>query len=323
MKRFFAFLLIICLALSLCACGRGSIDNGGEGLEIVTTVFPAYDFACHIAGDKARVTLLVPPGSETHSFEPTPRDVITLQSCDLLICNGGESEQWLEALLEGQEGEIPCLQMLQCVETVTEEIKEGMQTSGHSHEHDQHEHHDHDEHGEPDEHEWTSPVNAILICRQICARLCAIDPDNAEYYVNRLDAYSAQLEALDAEFRDIAENARFKTLIFADRFPVRYFTEEYGYDYFAAFPGCADDTEPSARTVAFLIDRVREEHIPVVFYVEFSNQKMADVVCEDTGCNKLLFHSCHNVTAGELKQGISYLDIMWDNAARMREALYQ
>lgn len=318
MKRFFAFLLIICLSLSLCACGRGSIDNGGAGLEIVTTVFPAYDFACRIAGDKARVTLLVPPGSETHSFEPTPKDIITLHSCDLLICNGGESEEWLEALLEGQEGEIPCLQMLQCVKTVTEEIKEGMQT-GRGHDHEEHEN-EHD-HGEPDEHEWTSPANAILICRQICARLCAIDPENGEYYVNQLGEYTAELEALDAEFRDIAESAKFKTLIFADRFPVRYFTEEYGFDYYAAFPGCADDAEPSARTVAFLIDRVREERIPVVFYVEFSNQKMADVVCEDTGCQKLLFHSCHNVTAGELRQGISYLGIMWDNAARLREAL--
>ena len=128
MKRFFAFLLMICLTLSLCACGRGSIDNGGEGLEIVTTVFPAYDFACRIAGDKAKVTLLVPPGAQTHSFEPTPKDIITLQSCDLLVCNGGESEEWLEALLEGQEGEIPALYMLQCVSTVTEEIKAGMQT---------------------------------------------------------------------------------------------------------------------------------------------------------------------------------------------------
>lgn len=320
MKRFFAFLLIICLSLSLCACGKGSIDNGGAGLEIVTTVFPAYDFACRIAGDKAKVTLLVPPGSETHSFEPTPKDVITLQSCDLLVCNGGESEQWLEALLEGQEGEIPCLRMLDCVETVTEEIKEGMQVTGHDHEHEEHDH-EHEEHGEPDEHEWTSPANAILICRQICARLCEIDPENGEYYVNQLGEYSAELGALDAEFRDIAQSARFKTLIFADRFPVRYFTEEYGYDYYAAFPGCADDSEPSARTVAFLIDRVREENIPVVFYVEFSNQKMADVVCEDTGCEKLLFHSCHNVTAEQLRQGISYLDIMWDNAARLREAL--
>lgn len=318
MKRFFAFLLMICLTLSLCACGRGSIDNGGEGLEIVTTVFPAYDFACRIAGDKAKVTLLVPPGAQTHSFEPTPKDIITLQSCDLLVCNGGESEEWLEALLEGQEGEIPALYMLQCVSTVTEEIKAGMQT-GHDHGHEEHED-DHD-HGEPDEHEWTSPVNAILICRQICARLCEIDPKNGEYYVNQLDEYTAELEALDAELRDIAKNAKFKTLIFADRFPVRYFTEEYGYDYYAAFPGCADDAEPSARTVAFLIDRVREEEIPVVFYVEFSNQKMADVVCEDTGCKKLLFHSCHNVTAGELRQGISYLDIMWANAARLREAL--
>lgn len=309
MKRFLAFFLIFVLALGLCACGLGSIDNGGAGLEIVTTVFPAYDFACRIAGDRARVTLLVPPGAETHSFEPTPRDIITLQSCDLLICNGGESEQWLETLLEGQEREIPSLKMLDCVSTLTEEIKEGMQV------------HDDDAGDEPDEHEWTSPVNVQIICRRICQRLCALDAENSGYYVNRLNEYLTELELLDMEFRSIAQSAKYKTLIFADRFPMRYFAQEYGYDYFAAFPGCADDAEPSARTVAFLIDRVREEGIPAVFFVEFSNQKMADVVCEDTGCQKLLFHSCHNVTAEELRQGISYLEIMWGNAKRLREAL--
>ena len=309
MKRFLAFFLIFVLALGLCACGRGSIDNGGAGLEIVTTVFPAYDFACRIAGDRARVTLLVPPGAETHSFEPTPRDIITLQGCDLLICNGGESEQWLETLLEGQEREIPSLKMLYCVRTLTEEIKEGMQV------------HDDNEGEEPDEHEWTSPVNVQIICRRICQRLCALDAENSVYYVNRLNEYLTELELLDMEFRSIAQSAKYKTLIFADRFPMRYFAQEYGYDYFAAFPGCADDAEPSARTVAFLIDRVREEGIPAVFFVEFSNQKMADVVCEDTGCQKLLFHSCHNVTAEELRQGISYLEIMWGNAKRLREAL--
>ena len=129
------------------------------------------------------------------------------------------------------------------------------------------------------------------------------------------------VQALDADFRSVIANAKRHTLIFADRFPVRYFVEEYGLDYFAAFPGCADDAEPSARTVAFLIDRVREEQAPAVLYIEFSNQKMADIVCEDTGCKKLLFNSCHNVTADQLRGGVTYLELMRGNLETVKEAL--
>ena len=171
------------------------------------------------------------------------------------------------------------------------------------------------------EHVWTSPVNAQLICRAISAALCQADPAHASDYTARCVDYCAELQELDADFRGVIANAKRHTLIFADRFPVRYFVEEYGLDYFAAFPGCADDAEPSARTVAFLIDRVREEQAPAVLYIEFSNQKMADIVCEDTGCEKLLFNSCHNVTADQLRGGVTYLELMRGNLETVKEAL--
>ena len=174
---------------------------------------------------------------------------------------------------------------------------------------------------EYDEHVWTSPRNAAAICRRICAELCAIDPEGAEDYRANCERYCAELDALDAAFRETVAQGKLRTLVFADRFPVRYFVEEYGLDYFAAFPGCADDTEPSARTVAFLIDRVREQEIPAVLYIEYSNQKMADVICEDTHCRKALFHSCHTVSAADLAKGASYLKLMWDNVESVKEAL--
>ena len=212
--------------------------------------------------------------------------------------------------------EIPTVVMLDCVDALTEEDKDGMQVHEH---HD----HDHDEHEdeEYDEHVWTSPVNAQLICRAISAALCQADPAHASDYTARCVDYCAELQELDADFRGVIANAKRHTLIFADRFPVRYFVEEYGLDYFAAFPGCADDAEPSARTVAFLIDRVREEQAPAVLYIEFSNQKMADIVCEDTGCEKLLFNSCHNVTADQLRGGVTYLELMRGNLETVKEAL--
>ena len=322
MKKSLSLIFMTCLILSLCACGEAPAESGGEGLNIVCTVFPAYDFAREIAGEKANVVLLVPPGSEAHSFEPTPQDIIRIENCDLLLCNGGESEAWLEELLEGREKEIPSLVMMDCVETLEEETKEGMQGVSHDHEHEEHEEHEGHEHEEEyDEHVWTSPVNAELIVSALCERLCEIDPENSGFYRANGERYVSALQELDTALRTTVENGKFDTLIFADRFPVRYFVEEYGLDYYAAFPGCADDTEPSAKTVAFLIDKVRDEGIPAVMFIEFSNEKMADVICEDTGCEKLLFHSCHSVSAEQLKNGVSYLELMRANVESLKEAL--
>lgn len=308
MRKIISFILCFAMLIVLCACSDAETEDRSEGLSIVTTLFPAYDFAREIAGENNTVTLLVPPGSEAHSFEPTPKDIITIEKCDLLICNGGESEAWLDEILDGLDNEIRVISMLDCVNALTEEIKDGMQTK--------------EEGGEEyDEHVWTSPLNAALISEEICKVLCEISPENAESFNDNRKAYCAQLYELDEEFRTVVEAARFDTLVFADRFPVRYFVEEYGLDYFAAFPGCADDAEPSAKTVAFLIDRVREYNIPAVLYIEFSNEKMADIICEDTGCRKLLFHSCHNVSAEDIKNGVSYLELMRSNLVSVKEAL--
>ncbi|MGN0981501.1 MAG: metal ABC transporter substrate-binding protein [Candidatus Limivicinus sp.] len=319
MKKILASVLCLCL-LPLCGCKGGCYESSGEGLDIVTTVFPAFDFAREIAGDKARVCLLVPPGSESHSFEPTAQDILRIQNCDLLICNGGESEVWMEEILEGMEAEVPRLVMLDCVQALEEEVKAGMQIARHDHGEDEHEGHNHEE-AEYDEHVWTSPKNAALISRAIGDALCGIDPANSAYYAGRTESYCEKLFALDAGFRALAESSGHPAMIFADRFPARYFVEEYGLDYYAAFPGCAEEAEPSARTVAFLIDKVRQEQVPAVFYIEFSNQKMADVICEDTGCQKRLFHCCHNVTRQQLDEGISYLGLMEQNLNTLREAL--
>jgi zinc transport system substrate-binding protein len=308
MKKLIITIISFCMLLPLCGCKGGSYESGGQGLNIITTVFPAYDFAKELAGDKANVCLLVPPGSESHSYEPTAQDILKLQSCDLLIYNGGESESWVEDILDSMDGEIPTLVMLDCVDALEEEVKEGMQAEV-------------EDELEYDEHVWTSPRNAAIIAEAIGDELCAIDAGNADYYSKRTNEYCAQLLELDDEFRALISGSDTKTMIFADRFPARYFVEEYGLDYYAAFPGCADDTEPSAKTVAFLIDKVKAENVKAVFYIEFSNQKMADVISEETGCEKLLFHCCHNVTRSQLDEGVSYLGLMEQNLETLREAL--
>lgn len=303
MKRLIAILL--CLCLMLCGCtAEPEKPHDETKLQIVCTSFPAYDFAREIAGDRAELTLLIKPGSEVHSYEPTPKDMIRIQESDLFICNGGESEQWAETLITPK---LNTIYMMDCVDTV-EESADGIYNA---------------EDGEPelDEHVWTSPLNAIKISEEICNALCKLDTDNAEAYKTNLAAYKAQLMALDREFRQVIKNSGKHTLVFADRFPMRYFALEYGLDCYAAFPGCSSETEPSAKTVAYLIDRVREDKIPAVLYMEFSNQKMADVICEDTGCKKLPFYSAHSVSAEQFKQGVSYLDLMRINLNSLKEAL--
>lgn len=303
MKRLIAILL--CLCLILCGCtAQPEKPHDETKLQIVCTSFPAYDFAREIAGDRAELTLLIKPGSEVHSYEPTPKDMIRIQESDLFICNGGESEQWAETLITPK---LNTIYMMDCVDTV-EESADGIYNA---------------EDGEPelDEHVWTSPLNAIKISEEICNALCKLDTDNAEAYKTNFTAYKAQLMALDREFRQVIKNSGKHTLMFADRFPMRYFALEYGLDCYAAFPGCSSETEPSAKTVAYLIDRVREDKIPAVLYMEFSNQKMADVICEDTGCRKLPFYSAHSVSAEQFKQGVSYLDLMRINLNSLKEAL--
>lgn len=303
MKRLIAILL--CLCIMLCGCtAQPEKPHDETKLQIVCTSFPAYDFAREIAGDRAELTLLIKPGSEVHSYEPTPKDMIRIQESDLFICNGGESEQWAKTLITP---ELNTIYMMDCVDTV-EESADGIYNA---------------EDGEPelDEHVWTSPLNAIKISEEICNALCKLDTDNAEAYKTNFTAYKAQLMALDREFRQVIKNSGKHTLVFADRFPMRYFALEYGLDCYAAFPGCSSETEPSAKTVAYLIDRVREDKIPAVLYMEFSNQKMADVICEDTGCKKLPFYSAHSVSAEQFEQGVSYLDLMRINLNSLKEAL--
>ena len=303
MKRLLPLLLALCLLLS--GCGRAAEPIDQTKLQIVCTCFPAYDFARSIAGGRAQLLLLLKPGAEVHSYEPTPKDMARIQSCDLFICNGGESEEWVEELTDVQ---LYTVCMMDCVKTV-EESDEGIYKT------------EEGEEVELDEHVWTSPKNALLICREIFRALCALDPAHAREYEQNLKSISAELTEIDAELTETVRNAKRDTLIFADRFPMRYFTLEYGLSYFAAFPGCSTETEPSAKTVAFLIDKVRENDIPAVLTMEFSNEKMADIICEDTGCKKLPFYSAHSVTAEQFEDGVTYCDLMRINLSSLKEAL--
>ena len=186
---------------------------------------------------------------------------------------------------------------------------------------DEHEGHEHDQH-EIDEHVWTSPVNEMTIIRNLASLLEIINPEEAVSYEANAEEYIGKIEALDYEIREIVDNAPRRTLIFASRFPLLYFVREYDLDYYAAFPGCAEETEPSAKTVAFLIDKAEELDVPCILNIELSSDMIARVIASEAGCGIRTFNTLHNVTAADFHQGKTYIDLMGENLDVLGEALY-
>ena len=335
-----AVLMISSAGLS--GCGRTEEPEDGR-MKVVTTIFPPYDFARAVSGGLADVMMLLSPGEEVHSYEPTPLDIKRIQGSDLFIYVGGENDVWVDRILDNMGEERPrTLRMVELTDTVAEEIVEGMMEERGEHEHSG-EHEDHgelaeseeavyeehihsgdsseEEHEEADEHVWTSPVKAAEITEAIAEKMAEIDPDNAESYRANARDYIAQILEIDAQFREITKNAARRTIVFGDRFPIRYFAEEYGLEYFAAFPGCSSETEPSASTLAFLIDKVRQEKIPVVFSIELSNGNISRAICESSEAVPRTYNSCHNVTRDQMENGATYVSLMTENLDVIREAL--
>lgn len=311
-------LALILTVVSITSCTGAEKPVDSDKISIITTIFPPYDFAKQIAGEYADVAMLLPPGSESHSYEPSPKDIISIQSCDIFIYGGGESDSWVDGILSDIDtSAVKVIAMMDETEAMQEEISEGMMEE-HENGHDSKSDGIYDGY---DEHVWTSPKNAEKICEAICRELCLIDEQNSQYYKQSCKEYISKLEQLDLRFEQIVNNAKRKSMVFGDRFPFLYFVKEYGLSYWAAFPGCSSETEASASTIAFLTDKVKNENIPVVFYIEFSNHKIADAIAEAVGAKIMLFHSCHTVSKDELEAGVTYIELMNSNADNLEEAL--
>ncbi|MDD4320557.1 MAG: metal ABC transporter substrate-binding protein [Acidaminococcaceae bacterium] len=314
MKRLFLVLVAIFMSVGfLAGCGN-KVATDKDKLQVVTTVFATYDFARQVGGDKVQATMLVPPGAEIHAYEPTPQDIKKIKESQVFVYVGGESDEWVKKILASVDSKhLKVIRLLDTIKPVEEVIKPGMteekKTIGASDE------------KEYDEHVWTSPANAIKISAKLKDVFSTVDSGNKAIYEKNYLAYTAKLNTLDKEFKDIVAHSKRKVVVFGDRFPLRYFMDAYGLDYFAAFPGCARDTEPSASTVAFLIDKVRQEKIPVVFHIELSNEKIAKAIASATGAKVLQFNTCHNVPRDEFKKGVTYVSLMQENAKALKEAL--
>lgn len=311
-------LVVALIAFALCASACSAQAGSRQTQEtdkprLIATVFAPYDFARQVAGDKAEVRMLIAPGAETHSFEPTPADIKAIENCDIFVYVGGESDAWVTDLLDSLDtSDTQIVRLIDCVVTVDENDDALINPTEAT---------DEGEGTEPDEHVWTSVANAKLITERIETALIESDPQNAANYRSNTEAYLQELDELDLLFTDIIAQAQRKTLVFGDRFPFRYFADEYGLICFAAFPGCSTATEASAQTIVALIDRVRDENLPAVFYLELSNQALANTIAEETGAQSLLLHSCHNISKVDFDAGASYVSIMRQNAENLRIAL--
>jgi zinc transport system substrate-binding protein len=315
-----ALSLLTACALVFGACSRKSAVSvpAKHAISVVATIFPPFDFARQIADGKADVTMLLPPGAESHSYEPTPQDVIKIQNCNVFIYCGGDSDAWVDKILASMDtSKMKIVKMMDACPTVPEETVKGMQKDP-----------DDDDSKTPgvpaidyDEHVWTSPANAVLIVQASNRALDQADPANAAFYNGNTGKYVGNLKELDSLFKNVVSSSKRKEIVVGDRFPFRYFVDRYGLKYYAAFPGCSTQTEASAVTVAFLIDKVKQDKIPVVFHIELSSGKIAQTIAAATGARVAELDAIHNVSKAEFAAGATYISLMKQNAAALKEAL--
>lgn len=329
MKKLVAMILCLMVAAgTLAGCGTGE-EKQDDTLQIVTTIFPEYDWVREILGEMAEladVTMLLDSGVDLHSYQPTADDIIKISDCDLFIYVGGESDEWVEDVL--QETENPNRKVINLLEALgdrvkTEEMVEGMQETEHEHE-EQGEAHEEDHEEESDEHIWLSLKNASVLCRVISNAIQELDPLNQAIYAENTKLYLDKLSNLDESYQALVEEATYDTVLFGDRFPFRYLMDDYGLHYYAAFSGCSAESEASFETILFLANKMDALELPCVLTIDGAKHRIAETIVENTAAKNqkvVTMDSMQSVTSSGVKNGVSYLSIMEKNLAALDEAI--
>lgn len=333
---------------------QNSIEKGNSNkISIVCTTFPQYDWVKNILGEEAEhfnVTLLLDNGVDMHSYQPAVKDIATAGSSDLFIYVGGESDTWVEdALKEAKNKDLKAINLMETLDNFVkeEEVVEGMQEErkslGHSHEKSskekqeqtQKESHENsqeingqkeaaDEEPEYDEHIWLSIRNAEIMVKNIEKAIEQLDSDNAKVYQNNAENYIKKLDTLDKQYANTIQNAKYKAILFGDRFPFRYMVDDYDLKYYAAFAGCSAETMAGFETVTFLAKKADELRLPVILTIENSDGRIAEAVKSNTTKKNqkiLAMNSLQSVTKEQIADGITYLQVMQENLSVLSEAL--
>lgn len=317
------FALMICVLFLAGGCARpeqGAKNRETKGMKIAAAIFPAWDWTGNVLGENpagAELTLLLDNGVDLHSFQPSAKDILTISNADLFIYVGGESDQWVtDALKQAANPNIRILKMLDSVgdRAKAEETVEGMQAESEVDE----------EEGAYDEHIWLSLRNASAVTDAICTQLSGLDPEHKEVYRKNADAYKEKLAALDEQYTKETTDAPVRTLLFGDRFPFRYLTEDYGLNYYAAFSGCSAETEATFETISFLARKCDELGLKSILTIDGNDQRIAETIVKSTQSKDqqiLRLDSLQSVTAKDIAEGTTYLSVMEKNLNVLMQAL--
>lgn len=314
-KLIFLFSFILMLS----ACTDYSTDKNDSRLKVVTVIYPQYDFAKEICRDAADVKMIMRPGAEVHGYEPSLSDIIAIEEADVFIYNGGESDEWIERILKSVDTHdmisIP-LMKAEGIKLYKEE------NASKAHSHGKGDNHHHEDAGDNfDEHIWTSPKNAKAMAAAIKKAVMTADSKNASFYEANANKLIDEIDRIDAQFEHTINNSKDNFIVVADRFPFLYMAKDYGLQYMAAFSGCSPESDAGPSVIAHMIEEMEHHGSDTVFYIELSNQKMADAICEHTGAKKLELHSCQSIRYDDFEKGIHYTDIMKNNLKNLKEAL--
>ncbi len=320
-KKIFPLMMsALIMSGTLTSCDDLTVEkgDGSDKTKIVCTIFPEYDWTKEILGaaaDKAELSYLLDKGSDLHNYQPTANDMIKISECDLFVYVGGESDSWVsDALKNSVNKNMKSINLMEIMgdSAKVEEVKEGMMAE---------EEEEEEEEEEYDEHFWTSLKNAGLFCNEICSALCTIDPENAETYKSNTEQYNKKLENLDNDFNELFASSDNKTLIFADRFPFRYFTDDYDLDYYAAFMGCSAEIDASFETISFLAGKTDELKADTLFVLENSDRVIAKSIIQNTKSknqNIIELNSMQSVSSDMVKSGTTYLGLMEKNYEELK-----
>ena len=303
-----AFVFAAMMIVSFSGCKKNKTED--SGIKVVTVSYVQYDFARAVCGENADIAMLSKPGGDVHGFEPSLADIRKIAKADVFVYTGGESDGWVEKILESIDNlSVRCVKLCDSVELLCSDEKH----EGHNHEHGGHHHFD--------EHIQSSPKNAVLMVEAICNAVSEADYVHKNEFEANAAKYIAEIEKLDAELTILAGKAENKKLIVADRFPFLYLARHYGFEYEALFAGCSQENDANPSVMMHMADEVKSSGIDTVFCTELSNGKMADVICSETGAVKRVLHSCEGISKEDFENGISYVQLMQQNISNLREAI--
>jgi len=326
--------IIMAVGLLFLGCSYAVAQGNDQKLKIITTLFPTYDFVRQIGQDKVHVSLLLPPGVESHTFEPTPQDVVKINKADVFIYTGKYMEPWVEDLLKGVSSKnltvVDASFGVALMEDVDHdedkdhheaEHDEGREGDEEEHGHEVGEEREHHHHGGKDPHIWTDLANDQIMVDTIAKVLAEKDPANSAFYLNNAHGYKAKLADLDRRFKEALSTAKYKKIIYGGHFAFGYFAKRYGLEHDSPYDGFSPNAEPSPKAIAELINKLKRSGMKYIYYEELLDPKVARIIAQETGAKLELLHGAHNVSKDELKSGVTFLGLMEENLKKLRVGL--